>query len=129
MAVWVENRNTIFLSIAAAVAAEMDCPIVIVGFNAEEARNFPDNSELFIDSMNRVLEMGVSKPVRVMSPTIAMSKHEIAAEGLRLDVPWHMIWSCYRDGEMMCGDCESCVRLLRAVSGTEAESKVRFREE
>lgn len=125
-AVWVENRNTIFLGIAAAVAAERDCRLVIAGFNAEEARDFPDNSEIFIDSMNKVLELGVSKPVRIVSPTIAMGKREIASEGLRLDIPWNMIWSCYRDEEMMCGDCESCIRLLRAVSGTEAESRVRL---
>ncbi|MCK5547792.1 MAG: 7-cyano-7-deazaguanine synthase, partial [Thermoplasmata archaeon] len=73
-----------------------------------------------------VLELGVSKPVRIVSPTIAMGKREIASEGLRLDIPWNMIWSCYRDEEMMCGDCESCIRLLRAVSGTEAESRVRL---
>lgn len=124
--VWVENRNAIFLNIAAAVAAERDCQLVITGFNAEEAVDFPDNSDAFLESVNRTLEFGVRKPVRIMSPIIAMYKREVVAEGLRLGIPWDAIWSCYRGRAVMCGDCESCLRLKQAVTGTEAESGIRF---
>lgn len=127
--VWVENRNAVFINIAAAYAAANKCGVVIVGFNREEAANFPDNSEEFLRRMNESLELGVGKPVRVESPTISMTKREIAGEGLRLCVPWNLIWSCYRGGDVMCGRCESCLRLKRAVSGTPAEAEVRFGKE
>jgi 7-cyano-7-deazaguanine synthase len=127
--VWVENRNGIFISIAAFYAAERGCGAIVVGFNREEAVAFPDNSESYLRRMNDVLELGVRSPVRVESPTLAMTKREIVARALELDVPWHLLWSCYRGADAMCGRCESCLRLARAVEGTPAAAKVRFGKE
>ena len=128
-AVWIENRNGIFVNIAASFAASRECSMVVVGFNAEEASSFPDNSERFIDALNRALLDGTSNGVRVLCPTIGMSKREIVREGLRLGVPWHMIWSCYRGEDEMCGRCESCSRLRRAVEGTGVLGSLRFGKE
>jgi len=123
---WVENRNGIFIDIAASIAAEKDCRFVVVGFNREEAVDFPDNRVEYLDAVNRALTLGVSKPVTVVSPTINMDKREIVTEGLKRGVPWEKIWSCYRSGDVMCGTCESCLRLKRAIDGTPVEKKVRF---
>jgi 7-cyano-7-deazaguanine synthase len=128
-AVWIENRNGIFVNIAAAFAASLDCSSVIVGFNAEEASSFPDNSVRFIESLNRSLEDGTRAGVTVVSPTISMSKRDIVMEGLRLGIPWKEIWSCYRGREEMCGTCESCSRLRRATEGTDAFDSLRFGKE
>lgn len=127
--VWVENRNGIFINIAAFYAAELGCARVIVGFNREEAAAFPDNSERFLERTNGVLELGLARPVRVVSPTLRMTKREIVEAALALEIPWELLWSCYRGGEMLCGSCESCVRLRRAVAGTPAERRVKFGKE
>jgi 7-cyano-7-deazaguanine synthase len=127
--VWVENRNGIFINIAAAVAAAIGCSIVITGFNSEEAEEFPDNSAEYLERMNALLELGAGASVRAYSPTLGMRKREIVDAGLRLGIPWSSLWSCYRDGPVMCGRCESCRRLARAVSGTSAESEIRFMNE
>ncbi len=55
-----------------------------------------------------------------------MTKVEIVREGLRLGIPWGDLWSCYRGGESMCGRCESCLRLKRAVAGTAASGLIDF---
>jgi len=125
-AVWVENRNGVFVAVAASIAASTGCGTVIAGFNAEEAVDFPDNGEPYLEAVNRALAIGTSTHVEVVSPTIRMSKSEIVREGLRLGIPWGDLWSCYRSGELMCGACESCLRLMRAVEGTEASKLVRF---
>ena len=127
--VWVENRNGIFLNIAAAVAAARGSEMIIAGFNREEAVRFPDNRLEYIDAVNESLRLGAGAPVKVVSPTVDMTKRDIVAEGLRLGVPWKSIWSCYLGGEVMCGTCESCMRLRRAVSGTPAETEIEFEEE
>jgi len=127
--VWVENRNGIFIDIAAFHAAERECGTVIVGFNREEAAAFPDNSEEYLARMNAALELGVARRVRAESPTLRMTKRDIAARGLELDIPWELLWSCYGGGGRMCGSCESCLRLRGAVAGTPAEPRVLFEEE
>ena len=125
-AVWVENRNGVFVDIAASIAASTGCGAVIAGFNAEEAEAFPDNSQRYLDSINRALTLGTSIGVEVVSPTIRMTKAEIVREGLRLGIPWSDLWSCYRSGDAMCGRCESCIRLKNAVAGTAVSGLVRF---
>lgn len=127
--VWVENRNGIFLNIAAAVAASAGCEVLIAGFNREEAATFPDNSGPFIEAVNEAMRIGAGSPVRVESPTLHMTKEEIVRHGLDMEIPWEYLWSCYRGGRKMCGRCESCVRLSRAVAGTGALSLLRFEKE
>ena len=124
--VWVENRNAIFVNIAAAYAAAAGGGTVVAGFNREEAERFPDNSPRFVEAADRLLETSAGAPVRLWCPVIQMDKREIAAAGIELGIPWGMLWSCYRGGEMMCGRCESCRGLRRAVAGTAAEGAVRF---
>lgn len=127
--VWIENRNGIFIDIAAFHAAESGAGAVIVGFNREEAAAFPDNSEEYLVRVNRALELGLERRVRVESPTLRMTKREIVARGLELDIPWELVWSCYGGGVRMCGSCESCLRLGRAVEGTPAQGRVHFEKE
>ncbi len=128
-AVWVENRNGVFVNIAAFYAAEKGMDAVIAGFNREEAEAFPDNSAEYVDRVNRALELSLGRGVRVVAPTLDMTKREIAARALSLDIPWELLWSCYGGGRLQCGSCESCLRLKRAVEGTEAEGRVRFEKE
>lgn len=125
-AVWVENRNGVFINIAAAFAASQHCTVIVVGFNREEARAFPDNSVPYLEAVNRALAIGAGAAVRVESPTATLMKHDIVERGLALDVPWRLIWSCYRGNERMCGSCASCRRLRRAIAGTPAERAVVF---
>jgi len=128
-AVRVENRNAILINVAAAWASATGCRAVVAGFNADEARTFPDNSEEFLEAVNKALQAGCEGKVRVESPTAGMDKRRIAREGLRLGIPWEELWSCYRGRSRMCGRCESCLRLREAVRSTPAESRVAFEAE
>ncbi|MDR3602217.1 MAG: 7-cyano-7-deazaguanine synthase QueC [Desulfosporosinus sp.] len=114
--VWVPNRNGLFMNIAAVFAENLGGPsALITGFNQEEAATFPDNSVEFIEAMNRCLSYSTQEKVIVVSPTSMMTKTEIVREGVRLKVPFEHIWSCYESKENLCGQCESCLRLKRAL--------------
>ncbi|MGB9802612.1 7-cyano-7-deazaguanine synthase QueC [Desulfofundulus sp.] len=115
-AVWVPNRNGLFINIAASFAEALGCEQVVTGFNREEAVTFPDNSLDFLEAINGSLRYSTVSGVRVVSYTARLNKAEIVQLGERLKVPWHLIWSCYYDGETMCGRCESCRRLNRAMN-------------
>ncbi|HHW43686.1 7-cyano-7-deazaguanine synthase QueC [Desulfofundulus thermobenzoicus] len=119
--VWVPNRNGLFINIAACFAEALGCDLVVTGFNREEAATFPDNSLRFIQAINQSLAFSTASGVRVVSYTARLNKTEIVALGRRLGVPWHLIWSCYYGGETMCGRCESCRRLARAMAAADRE--------
>ncbi len=113
-AVWVPARNLVFLSAAAALAESAGADVLLTGFNREEAATFPDNSQRFLDAMNRVLALGVKTAVRVESPTLELEKPEIANAARRLGFGPLDFWSCYGAGPEPCGRCESCLRSARA---------------
>jgi 7-cyano-7-deazaguanine synthase len=114
-AVWVPNRNGLFIAAAAAYCEATEAELIIVGFNAEEAASFPDNSADFLTATNRALALSTQLAVEVASPTIDLEKPEIVALGLSLGAPLDLIWACYEGGAKHCMKCESCLRLRRAL--------------
>lgn len=113
-AVWVPNRNGVLVNLAAAVAEARGLPRVIVGFNAEEGRSFPDNSPRFLEHLNLCLADSTRGRVTVVSPTLELTKDRIWAAGRAHAAPLEATWSCYEGGEQACGRCESCCRVERA---------------
>jgi len=114
-AVWVPNRNGVFIEIAAAHAESLGANRLITGFNKEEAATFPDNSAAYVGAVNRALSYSTANRVQVVSFTGALDKKGIVALGRRLDAPLQHIWPCYEGGRTWCGECESCLRSLRAI--------------
>ena len=113
--VWVPNRNGIFLNIGAAYGEGLGAELVIVGFNREEAQNFPDNRREFLDKTNGALAFSTQNRVEVLSYTVGRDKAEIVQWGLELGLDFGDLWSCYGGGARACGYCESCLRLFRAL--------------
>ncbi len=118
-AVWVSNRNGIFLSIAAAYADRYSFDEIVVGFNKEEGRTFPDNSENFIKIMNQAFKLSTQQHPVVKSYTSNKTKSEIVSMGIDFDAPFEYVWSCYYGNNKMCGKCESCQRLIRALEAND----------
>ncbi len=125
-AVWVPNRNGIFLEIAAGFAENLEADAIIVGFNKEEATTFPDNSLAYVEALNEALQFSTANGVRVHSPTVNLDKTAIVAEAKRLKFPLPLVWSCYENGERMCRKCESCKRLERALFANGVEPHAFF---
>jgi len=116
-AVWVPNRNGVFIEIAAAHAESLGAQRLITGFNKEEAVTFPDNSPAYVSAVNFALSYSTANGVRVVSFTGNLEKKGIVNLGRRLNAPLKDIWPCYEGGKRWCGECESCLRSLRALHG------------
>lgn len=121
--VWIPNRNGVFVNIAAAYAEGRGCDSVVTGFNREEAEEFPDNSAEYMARVNAALAMSTRNAVRVESFTIDLAKREIIRLGMQLKAPLSIVWSCYRSGERMCGECASCARLRAALDSLPADDR------
>lgn len=116
-AVWVPNRNGVFLNVAASFAESLGAELLVTGFNKEEAATFPDNSVSFVQAANGFFHFSTLNHVKVISYTAKMTKREIVAKGRELKIPFEEIWSCYEGGPSPCQVCESCLRLARALEG------------
>ena len=114
-AVWIPNRNGLFLNVAAAFAEAYECQYVVTGFNRDEAVAFPDNRPEYVMHVNKGLELSTRNRVQAVSFTQDLGKPEIIALGVELCAPLSVIWSCYDGGDMMCGRCASCTHLKHAL--------------
>jgi len=114
-AVWVPNRNGIFLNIAAGFAEGLGADCIVPGFNAEEAATFPDNTDAFLKAASAAFAFSTSNRIEAICYTTELNKTEIVRRGRDLGVPFHLIWPCYLAGDQPCGQCESCQRFQRAL--------------
>jgi 7-cyano-7-deazaguanine synthase len=113
-AVWVPNRNGLFLNVAACFAESMGASVLVTGFNAEEGMTFPDNSAAFVRSADEFFWFSTMKKIRVTSYTLAWTKREIARRAKVLELKPRDVWFCYEGGPLPCRVCESCLRAFRA---------------
>jgi len=114
-AVWVPNRNGVFVNVAAAFAESMGADAIVTGFNAEEAATFADNSPEFVSAANASLAYSTRSQVRVTSYTQDLQKDAIVRLGRSIGAPILSVWSCYFGRAEHCWRCESCARLERAL--------------
>ncbi len=119
--VWVPNRNGLFVNIAATFAESLGYDVVIIGANKEEATTFKDNSAEFVNAINNSFKNSMNRSVKLIAPLIDFDKAEIVNKGIKLNVPFHLITSCYVSNNNHCGECESCVRLKRALEQNGAQ--------
>ncbi|WP_407421644.1 7-cyano-7-deazaguanine synthase QueC [Methanobrevibacter sp.] len=112
--VWVPARNMAFTSIATSYAESIGAEIIIVGWDAEEAATFPDNSKEFLNAFNELIKIGSPENIKIEAPAIDLNKEEIVKLGLEVGAPMELSYSCYTGRDKHCGVCESCMRRKRA---------------
>ena len=117
-AVWVPNRNGLFINIAACFCDSYNYDSIIFGGNKEEAETFRDSSNDFCLCANEFLKYSTSVHPKVFSPLINLEKHEIIDFAIKLNVNFKLLKSCYnstKNNISHCGKCESCKRLKSAI--------------
>lgn len=113
---YVPFRNAHFLSIATSWAEVIGAQRIYIGAVAEDSSGYPDCRPEFYESFQRVIEVG-TKPetqIEIRTPVISLRKAEIIKTGISLGAPLNLTWSCYRESEQACGECDSCLLRLRA---------------
>ncbi|HID19704.1 MAG TPA: 7-cyano-7-deazaguanine synthase QueC [Methanophagales archaeon] len=127
---WVPCRNLILLANASAYAEVIFADAIFVGFNAEEARSYPDNEKEFVRGYNAVLEKAVAsycQPPTVKAPLVDLLKPEIIKKGVEVKAPLHLTYSCYLGEKKHCGICESCQHRRRGFKDAGVEDPTEYK--
>ena len=113
---YVPFRNGLFLSTAASIALSKDCEFIYYGAHMDDAAGnaYPDCSRSFFDAIATAIYEGSGKKLIAMAPFITLSKTQIVAKGIELEVPYELTWSCYEGSKEPCGKCGTCIDRKKA---------------
>ena len=112
---YVPARNTIMLSIALGWAEVLGAQDIFCGVNAVDYSGYPDCRPAFVAAFETLANLATKAGVEghhmhIHAPLMAMSKAEIARQGVDLGVDFALTTSCYQaDAEgRACGRCDAC---------------------
>ena len=122
---YVPARNTVFLSLALALAEASGARDIFVGVNTLDYSGYPDCRPEFVAEFERLANVATKAGVEgekftIHAPLLHMTKADIAREAERLGLDPALSHSCYdpsADGRA-CGRCDAC--RLRAKGFAEA---------
>ena len=113
---YVPARNTVFLSLALALAETRNASTIILGVNSIDYSGYPDCRPEFLNAFESLANLATKSGVEgthltVLAPLVSLTKTEIIRLGLSLHVDYGLTTSCYdpRETGQPCGECDSCL--------------------
>ena len=126
---YVPFRNAHFLAAAVSWAEVLGARKVFIGAVSQDSSGYPDCRPEYYRAFNEVVRVGTREGnIEIVTPLIAMRKHEIVRLGLELGAPFDLTWSCYQREDRACGVCDSCVLRLRAFHDAGAKDPIPYAE-
>jgi 7-cyano-7-deazaguanine synthase len=105
----------IFISIAAGYAVKIKAREVYYAAHKSDYSIYPDCRNEFVKAVDTAVYLAnLWNPVEVKAPFIEMTKKDVVALGLKLDVPYHLTWSCYEGRQNPCLSCGTCLERTEA---------------
>lgn len=122
----VPNRNMILLALAAAKAVDLGAEIIGFGAHSGDHAIYPDCRPEFITVLGDAISIATENKVRIFAPFDTVTKAQIVARGVELEVPFEMTWTCYKGNKLACGRCGTCVERLEAFDIANATDPLQY---
>lgn len=131
-ATYVPARNTVFLSMALALAETTEADDIFIGVSAVDYSGYPDCRPEYLIAFTQMANLATKRAVegqrvQVRAPLLSLSKAETISLGLSLGVNYALTHSCYdpRLG-LSCGRCDSCRLRLDAFAALGQKDPVAY---
>lgn len=113
---YVPARNTVFLSLALALAETRSSSDIFIGVNALDYSGYPDCRPTFIEAFETMANLATKAAIegthriKIHTPLIDLTKAQIISRGIELGVDYGLTLSCYDPGPngSACGRCDAC---------------------
>jgi 7-cyano-7-deazaguanine synthase len=125
---YVPFRNANILAIAASWAEVIEADAIYIGAMDEDSSGYPDCRESFFDSFQETINQG-TKPetnIKIETPILHLTKKDIILKGKNIEVPFHLTWSCYKNNDLACGKCDSCLLRLRGWNKANLKDPIEY---
>lgn len=121
---YVPARNTVFLSLALALAESVGTGDIFLGVNAVDYSGYPDCRPEYIAAFERMAQLATKAGVegsldfKIHTPLVHLTKAQIIRRGVELGVDYGLTRSCYDPDEQgaACGACDSCQIRLKGFA-------------
>ncbi|MDH3267769.1 MAG: 7-cyano-7-deazaguanine synthase QueC [Ignavibacteria bacterium] len=126
---YVPFRNAKILSACVSWAEVLNATAVFIGAVYEDSSGYPDCRPEFFSAFEKMVDLG-TKPetkIKIETPIIQLSKAEIIKQGIELNAPLHLTWSCYQNEDEACGVCDSCALRLRGFQKAGIEDRIPYK--
>lgn len=125
---YVPFRNANILAIATSWAEVIDAKKIFIGAVEEDSSGYPDCREVFYNAFNKVIELGTKPETNILieTPIIHLKKFEIIKKGAELNAPFELSWSCYKNEDNACGECDSCALRLKGFQLAGIEDPIAY---
>lgn len=126
---YVPFRNANILSACTSWAEVLGAEKIFIGAVFEDSSGYPDCRPEFFKAFEQVIKIG-TKPetnIKIETPVINFSKSEIVKNGIEINAPLHLTWSCYKNEEVACGECDSCALRLRGFQQAGIEDPIKYK--
>src|SRR5246127_5955430 len=126
---YVPFRNAHFLSAAVSWAEVLGAAKIYIGAVEQDSSGYPDCRPAYYQAFNQVIRAGTKEGnIEIVTPLIALRKHQIVRLGLELGAPLDLTWSCYSREDRACGVCDSCLLRLRAFQEAGSRDPISYQE-
>lgn len=119
-------RNAIFLSTAVAYAVSVCANQIFYGAQGSDEPFYPDCRREFYQAFEKAAKLGTAHEIIIKAPFSNMRKSDVIKAGSELGIPFELTWSCYLDGAIHCGRCESCVNRKKAFQEAGVTDPTRY---
>lgn len=127
-ATYVPFRNGHLLAIAVSWAEVIKADSIYIGAVEADSSGYPDCRTEFFASFERTINLGTKAgAISIKTPLIRLSKAAIVKKGIEIGAPLHLTWSCYKDSELACARCDSCLLRLRGFEGAGVKDPIPYR--
>jgi 7-cyano-7-deazaguanine synthase len=125
---YVPFRNSIFLSVATALAETIGADAIFIGSTGGD-HICPDNSPIYLAAFQDVIRKGtmLKKNIKLIAPLISTDKTGAIKIGKKLKTHFELTWSCHNNITKACGHCSNCKARLEAFSVNKREDPILYK--